>query len=160
MSDEARERVEVVIANTLSATQYRALLDVALQFCTRALLVVRLETDLSHDGQMVLRALEPFDLRQEVADEWPGTRLLDSVAQLNHFRYDFGSVEALSNVAETLDEWAQPELPEDLCIFREDGSVWLASVADESDFELDLTQDEVDAVIRGVPGIDLVPRDP
>ncbi len=42
----------------------------------------------------------------------------------------------------SLQDWLHPDLPEDLCLLRQDGEPWLVSVTHEGDFYLRMTDGE------------------
>jgi hypothetical protein len=112
-----------------------------------ALLVVQKGMTLSASGQQVLSRLAPFVHRQEVSSHWPGTELLRGrQATVYHFDLTAESADLLSEVVDGLFEWLQPELPEDLCILRSDGSPWLTSISHENDAWLELGSLEHEAL--------------
>ena len=50
--------------------------------------------------------------------------------------------------------WRQPDLPEDLCLLRADGSPWLATIAHEADGFLLLSEAEREDLNTRVPALD------
>lgn len=134
---------------------YGGLLDFAATCCPRALLVVRPETELGAAGLEVLAALKPFLEQAVKADRWPGTQLFGDEAELFHFRLEPGSVEVLKAATDHLYGWLHPDLPEDLCFFRPDGEVWMATIAHEEDGFFVLSDWERRRLLQAVPGLKL-----
>jgi len=148
-------RRRLTLASEPSGTQYARLLSAAVAVCPHASLVVRPEIGLSERGERLLRALERFGLARSQVMEWPGTRLFDHAATLCWFDYGGPSQDGLLEFADALYQWRQPELPEDLCLYRADGSAWLATIAHERDAFLDLDEAEHARLLRTVPGLAL-----
>ena len=121
---------------------YRMLLDQAAKTCPAFLLVRRPAEPLSPSGDDVQKRLSAFLISEKQSSGWPGTQLLGHEATV--FKYEFrpDSLKILTRSASRLFQWRQPELPEDLCLLRQDGSPWLVSIAHESDAYLELSGDE------------------
>jgi len=134
---------------------YAALLQHALAFCDSFILVIRHSIDVKESAQAVLDRLGPFLIRQEEKTEWPGTRLFEHTAQVNTFQLSPATVSVLTEVAESLFDWTQPGLPEDLCLFRRDGEPWLVTIAHEKDAYVMLLGDEAEALAKSIPELSL-----
>ena len=130
---------------------YRRLIDHALGECKSALLVVRPTLHLSSRAADVLMNLGTHLEQQWNGSEWPGTRLYDGSAELFRYNFDAECAEMLKQSANALYDWRQPELPEDLCLLRADGSPWLVSISHESDGYLYLTQTEMSRLATALP---------
>lgn len=134
---------------------YRRLIDYSLRYCHSFLLVVGPSIPINETGRRVLTSLEPFLLSQTESSEWPGTRLLDGVARVYRFTLSSESATILAQVADSLFSWVQPNLPEDLCLNRCDGSPFLVTISHEKDAYLQLTPEEASVLIAGVPGLEV-----
>jgi hypothetical protein len=107
----------------------------------------------------VLEEPEPFLLSRTDESEWPGTRLFDETASVSKFLLRAETVKVLGMVAEGLFEWVQPNLPEDLCILRDDDSQWLVTIAHERDAYLELCDNERGMLLGEVPTLPLASDD-
>jgi len=101
----------------------------------------------------LLEGLDPYKI--ERSTRWPGTELLKGAgeATLHHFTLDERALAVLAGATDAINEWIQPERPEDLCALRPDNTAWLASIAHESDAWLELTADERQQVLARLPGL-------
>lgn len=64
------------------------------------------------------------------------------------------SLAVLERAAKGLVDWQQPDLPEDLCLYRRDSTdPWLVLVAHESDAYLKLEESERDELLADVPDL-------
>ena len=135
---------------------YQGLLEHSLTYCDVGLLVARSGTQLREPGTRVLEQLEPFLLSRREESSWPGTTLLYHTATVRRFSWCPETQAVLGSAAEGLYRWREPRLPEDPCLFRPDGSVWLATIAHEHDAWLELSGDEEAALVSAVPGLMLV----
>ena len=111
---------------------YLALLQVAKKHCASFSLVWRDEFRFGESARNLERSLQPFLIREEHTDEWPGTRLLGNKAQVRHYRVTDESLSLLGEV-EGLYSWRAPDFPEDLAFYAADGSCWLLSISREND---------------------------
>jgi len=134
---------------------YHDLLHYSLSFTDAFLLVVRHSMTIAATGQEVLDRLKPFQLSRTLESEWPGAQLLDETAIVYRFKASNESFALLGRVSEGLFSWKQPELPEDLCRIRKDGSPWLVTIAHEKDSYVELSGDEKVHLVAHLPGIKL-----
>jgi hypothetical protein len=123
---------------------YRGLIAAGSRRGLTALLVVRDRAGLRPAGRELLSALRPALIAETVSSEWPGTRLLSGTATLRRFQLNTASAALLTGAAESLYDWVQPALPEDLCLLRPDGTPWIVTIAPERDayFELSLAEQQ------------------
>jgi hypothetical protein len=152
--------LKAVIVHTYDLRQeplgavYRALVAAAAEVCDGFVLVRRHEATITESALRVIEHLSPWLLEESEASEWPGTELLGHTAV-----YKFkATAETLAFLAQRVDRlyaWCQPDLPEDLCLLREDGSPWLATIAHEADGFLMLSEAEREDLITRVPALDL-----
>jgi hypothetical protein len=74
--------------------------------------------------------------------KWPGTHLLEGTAHLIKFEISAESWDIISQHYTTLSDFEGPSKPEDLCLYRADGTVLLISITHERDFSLYLKPTE------------------
>jgi hypothetical protein len=75
-------------------------------------------------------------------DRWPGSGLLKGTAPLWKYRLAAGLLDLLLRRSKGLYDFQAPRLPEDLAVYRPDGSVLLGSVAHEHMAWMNLTAGE------------------
>lgn len=142
---------------------YRELLDFAVGECRTALLVVRKSPPLAPQGRELLNRLKPFLASKEESKVWPGTELspgadpqfvaLVETASVYRYDYEPECAEFFKQTTDRLYAWLQPELPEDLCLLRDDGSEWLVTIAHEHDCYLCLSCEEHARLVNAIPQI-------
>lgn len=108
----------------------------------------------------VLEKLERFALVRREVGEWPGT----STGKLSHgtlltYGLDHAAVATICDINNRLYGWRMFDYPEDLCVYRADGTVWLGSIAHERDSFLVLTEKEAEELVGEVPGL-MIRADP
>jgi len=150
-------RVTYNLLDDVKGAAYAKLLQQALSYCGSFILVLRHSIDVNETAQSVLNTLEPFLIGREERRQWPGTQLLDETAQVSTFQLSPATATVLAEVAPSLFSWTQPELPEDLCLLREDGEPWLGTIAHEKDAYLILSIAERAALIESIPTLSLQP---
>lgn len=114
---------------------YSGLLEAAISKCNQAVVV---RTPANDKDAEALARLAPF---------------LQSPPTARTLRYAFTkeSARVFSSLTDHLYGWMQPDLPENLCLFREDGSPWLVSVAQQKLAYLELTPFEKLLLSRMAP---------
>lgn len=117
------------------------------------LLVERSGVSLDTGAKAVLRRLEPHRVERDQRSEWPGTELYGHTALVSRYRAGSAATATLTEAARGLYDWVAPELPEDLCFLRPDGSTYLATIAHERDAFLELSPAERAVLLAAVPGI-------
>jgi hypothetical protein len=134
------------LARTLRGERYKELVRYAVEHDFILGLVVRHQLRQSPNLARVLRRLEPWQLDRELVYAWPGTRLGESTggADLLTFQCTLHSGEVLTSEAESLWQWVQPDLPEDMCFFRQDGRPFFFSVTHERQAFLDADPVEIE----------------
>jgi hypothetical protein len=130
---------------------YSLLLSSAVGLCKRTLLVVRPDLGLSSAGADLLERLRPHGLRAHARSSWPGTVLVQGSASVHESAFNATVARTLHSAAQRLFQWRQPELPEDLCLLREDGSPWLTTIAHEQEAYLSLSDAELEKLNRRFP---------
>lgn len=108
------------------------------------------ETGMSDRGKQVIRELQPKLVRQSKVWTWPGSEILETASPYDYLVYgcDPDVVQVLLSASQRFEDWANPDLPEDLHFLRDDGSVILGSIAQEDYVWLELTPQEYDAWVR------------
>lgn len=137
---------------------YRQLILHALGWCSSFQIVVRHNLPTGLGVTQLLDKLRFFLISKSEEHEWPGTRLLDETATVYRYRFCRESASIMVEVAERLFAWIQPNLPEDLCLLRFDGSPWLVTIAHESDGYLILTRKELRNLVSTIPCLSLNER--
>jgi hypothetical protein len=132
--------------------EYEELLDYALRDCTYFLLVTDRENrQLFPNGLAVLEKLSPFLYKREMRSEWPGTILLNNKVPVYTFFFIPESATILKNSSTSLYQWQRPNLPDDLCLLRNDESPWLVTIAHEQDGFLSLSENEISCLQKDLP---------
>ena len=131
-----------------AGSRYHDLLRLAQRWCSYATLVMQ---DFRWTGHALAAAeeLRPWHAADVSSLEWPGTQVLKA-AKVMVFRFEAASADVLGRLARRLYQWEQPDLPEDLCLFRPTGEPWLVSIAHESDGWVNVTRDELPAVAEAI----------
>lgn len=143
------------LVDEVKGESYVRLLHHALSHCDSFILVIRHSLDVNPSAKTVLNRLESFLIERAERNEWPGTKLLSETAQVNTFKFLPPTASALAEVADGLFSWTQPELPEDLCLIRKDGTPWLVTIAHEEDAYMMLSPEESAALTESIPALSL-----
>lgn len=139
---------------------YGKLLDYGMKRCSRFVLAVRDDMSFSKNGKGLLDKLEPFLVEKERSDRWPGTRILGENAWVYCYRCCSEAVCLLKRYANSLFQWQQPELPEDLSFITEDGEDWLINTAHESLAFLNIDTEEGEELSASIHGLFLEDKSP
>jgi hypothetical protein len=89
-----------------------------------------------------LETAKPYLLRIDDVSSWPGSGVLKGTAPLWRFTMGSGLNDLLVAQSKGLYDFQAPKLPEDLAVYRADGSVLLGSVAHEHMGWMNLTDEE------------------
>lgn len=102
----------------------------------------------------LLAELSPYPKTSKKVSSWPGTDLHGENSAVQ-YQYAFTPPVAklLYEAAEGLYDWVAPNLPEDLHLLRQDGSVLLGCVAHERDAWLELDKGELARLGETVPDL-------
>jgi hypothetical protein len=134
---------------------YRSLFSLALKWCDTFILVMANERLLHASGRDTLHRLQPFLIARTQESEWPGTKLVGPTATVSRFKLCDETVAILGSVCSGLYDWVEPQLPEDPCMFRADGTPWLVTIAHERDAYMPLSEAERRVVRDHLPGLAL-----
>lgn len=138
---------------------YRNLIDYSIQYCNSFLLVIQGVEWFNNSAFQFLERSSPYLKEKKSASEWPGTKLgsiedlVEEKATVYYFNLNSKSSSLLKEVANGLYDWLQPDLPEDLCLLRPDGSPWLVSISHEKDSYLELTREEKILIEKAIPNL-------
>jgi len=136
---------------------YTELLKFAMQYCSSFSLTWRDQFQIHESASLMLSSLRPFLIREVHTDEWPGTHLAAPQAMVRHYQFTEETLRILSQVP-SLYAWLYPNFPEDLALYRADGTCWLFSIAHEQDagiLDEDIT---VDYLSKAVPGLEVMQK--
>ncbi|QOY91373.1 hypothetical protein [Paludibaculum fermentans] len=104
-------------------------------------LTVQLQLGTSEHLDAFLDSLVPWLICETETNHWPGTVLYGAKANVRFYRCTPHSLSAIVEQAGRW-FWLQPEMPEDLAIYRNDGSVIFESICHEEDVLLHFTEEE------------------
>jgi len=121
---------------------FRALISFGASRFPVCLTVVRPALGLNVEAKAFSDQMAVFRLSERAESEWPGTRLLGSTAVVTRYALNPKVGEIIVQSSNGLYDWQQPDLPEDLCILRSDGSPWLTIISHEADAYLTVTREE------------------
>lgn len=136
---------------------YRGLLAYAAGSCPRGILVTRVSAGWSDKAESFLQRLSPFVQSRTQESEWPGTRLIGHTAAVIRFYFGPDVVPLLTEATDRLYGWLQPDLPEDLCLLKSDGTPHLVTIAHEKDGYFNLSQQEYSGLVSALPKLLLAP---
>lgn len=117
------------------------------------LLVVREKDWLTDSARRFLSEVSPWLISQEQSSEWPGTCLISATASISKFSITPHFMSILREHVTRLYQWQQPDLPEDLCFIRQDGTPLLVTITHEHDAYMELEEDEYRDFNRLVPSV-------
>lgn len=100
-------------------------------------------------------AQEQAAFEQGKSSRWPGTELLGAEADLFYCRLNAESAHLIKNATGHLYGWCHPNLPEDLCLLRNDREPWLVTITHEQDRFLVLTELERHHLLLLMPALRL-----
>jgi len=145
------ERKRFLVSGEPRDSSYRELLEGSCGPCAYALLVVR---DSAADRAALAPATEALSewlVSRELRSQWPGTILYEDEAAIYRYRLDSGLVSRLLRLTRGLYDWMHPNLPEDLCLLRQDLEPWLVSISHEREAFMVLSEDERTDISRFAP---------
>ena len=137
--------------------EYRDLLQLALEACGSFSLVWRDQLAFEPSAEEVAQSLQPFLIREQRTDEWPGTKLFGHLATVRYYRLTVETLAVLERAA-GLYAWQAPVFPEDLAFYTHDSKLWLGSIAHERDAWLQGGSELEAAVHARLPGLALLRR--
>ncbi|WP_248628182.1 hypothetical protein [Paenibacillus durus] len=141
------EILEEPVGNT-----YKQLISLAFNICDEFILVKRDQIELSKNSELLIKELKPYVTAIRKQNEWPGTQLLGHNADVYYFDCKPELEQLLTNKAERLYQWMQPELLEDLCFYK-NKEEWLITIAHEIQGFIKTTDRQEILRIREIEGI-------
>ncbi len=121
---------------------YSKLIDYLFRNSKKFQFIIRPDVELSSYGKDLIKRLKPFELEIKRVTAWPGTELIEGVADLYVYSAFEESQKVILEFSKRLTDWSLPMLPEDLCFLRQDASPILTSISHEKDFFLTLSKNE------------------
>jgi hypothetical protein len=113
----------------IKQNDFETILTWALESCTHFSLAWRTDWEGEDTANELYHKLLPFFVRDEDTDEWPGTKIFNATATIAYYKLSAESIEILKKVH--LFGLGMPFYPEDLALYKDDGSCWFGSVAHE-----------------------------
>ncbi len=132
----------------------KALLSEATGLVTVCGFIVQGDLPSNQRAARLLAELSPYAKTSKKVSSWPGTELHGESSAVQ-YQYAFSQpvAELLHETVDGLYEWVAPDLPEDLHLLRQDGTVLLGCIAHERDAWLELDRDEFTQLSKQVPGL-------
>lgn len=125
------------LKSNVSQNEYKKLLTILGRHSKTFALVIR-EPRKSLEAMKFIESLGKYLIKTEMVSEWPGTKLIGSEAKRSTFKVTDEAIKILLDSANSLNSWIEPDLPEDLSFFNENGSELFVSITHENDFWLAL----------------------
>jgi hypothetical protein len=130
---------------------FAGFLYVALDFCDHGSLVVREEAQMGPQSNDLLALLKPYVFDISETSIWPGTELLGHTATVWKFHFNESVIQILCAVVPGLFQFRANWMPEDLALYRSNGTVWLSSVAHENLGWVELSDEELQSLDKSAP---------
>jgi hypothetical protein len=137
--------------------KYFQLLDYALNFCDKFLFVIREQNRKTLNLDYFLDELEKNLISIKIQNKWPGTELLYDTANVYYYHYNTETLMILKKYTKNFRDWEQPNLPEDICLLRNDETPWLITNIHEYDCFFDFNIDEKIEIEKSL-GLNLFPQ--
>ena len=134
---------------------YTELLKFARQDCSSFSLTWRDQFEIHESASLMISSLRPFLIREVHTNEWPGTHMREPQAMVRSYQFTEETLRILSEVP-SLYAWLYPNFPEDLALYRADGTCWLFSIAHERDAGILDETITVDYLSKAVPGLEVM----
>jgi hypothetical protein len=132
--------------------EYRELLAYSLKKTCYMLLVTRSSSEMSDFGKQMVSRMHRYIESSQQSDEWFGTKLYGGeLAFLNHYTYNQEVFEIVCSCSNSLYDWRQPLVPEDICLIREDKNLWLVTISHESDSYFYASDREIEDLVANLP---------
>jgi hypothetical protein len=147
-----------------SRDAYLALLDLCAERCASFSLVLNGSAypRPSEDAIEFVAKLEPFVISDELKKTWPGggTPAPGQFGRVIRAKLCDNTLSSLKTAASDLCEWLQPSLPEDPAFYRDDGSVYLATISHEGGAFFELKPAELQELTLKLPSLELLREPP
>ncbi len=115
-----------------SGSAYSQLIELMFSLSDCFILAERL--DVNKDNKLIdtLQALKKFELSTKYQRSWAGTKTLGFPAKIHYYKVCDETKEVLINTANSLYEWVQPLLPEDLSFISENRYIMITTSHEKS----------------------------
>lgn len=146
----------------LTGINYKNFLDLALKSCCEATVIIRSNLNVKADD--IIKRLKRFEIETRIVNRWPGTgrdiydkkdfptsRTLRS-AEMLKFHFNVDSIEILK-IADSLFSWNGSHFPDDLCLYKSSGKIWLTLTGHERIAALQLEENEYKEFCEIFPGL-------
>ncbi|BBW96061.1 stage III sporulation protein AH [Geobacillus icigianus] len=145
----------IVIKQNPEKDVYRNLLDLSFEICDQFHLVLRKDMGPLTTYEPILKRLENSLIVMKEESEWASTILgSGQTALVYYYRTDANANKVLTEVTNSLYDWVQPHLPEDLSFFKQ-GKEWLVTISHEKESYI-YTEDEYEIKkVMGIKGLKL-----
>lgn len=142
------------VTEDISGETFASLVAYAEQRCPYFSFVIRDSLRLSQKGLRVLNSLTESLLKTEETDHWPGTQLHGGrLAVVNTYRLTPETRSTLVSATTSLYGWRQPDLPEDLCFWKDDSQPWLVTISHEQDAYFETSKQEIHKLVTAIPAL-------
>jgi len=143
------QEIEVGYLHNPKGIVYNELIDLAFEICDEFILVVRNELKLNVNANQVLKKLQPSFKKVKEQFEWPGTMCFgEKPAKVHYYNTDNYAKEILKYESNSLHDWVQPNLPEDLS-FIKNNHPWLVNTSHENEsYILTENKKEIDKIMK------------
>ncbi len=142
---------EINISRGFAKKHYKDILKHALEHCSYCLYVVQDFELVNSNALKIINKMRMKLAKQYKDSKWPGTELLDTQVDIFIHIFDYDTCEMLTGFASGFPAWQHPDLPEDLCLLREDMSPYFISIAHERDFYFLLQDNEFELLKHRFP---------
>ena len=133
---------------------YKEFIDLVSSFSDKFLLVEREDMDSNDNLKRVLKRLEIALIEIKEQSEWPTTMLGEgAIAKVYYYKVDSNTKNILKEESDSLFEWEQPKLPEDLCFMKND-TVWISTCSHEGYCDIVSNDSNIIESILNIDGIE------
>lgn len=141
-----------IIKDNLSSQDFLSLLNLSLKFTQKVSLVVRDELGVSSKCMQFLSSINDHFLASKKVSEWPGTKLLNTMATQYIYRNSRDLLGKISKNISNYSDFIQPNFPEDIAFLRENNIPWFVSISHEKECLFNINQSEKEALELLWPG--------
>lgn len=120
------------IINEPAGKVYADLINFGQKYCSSFSLVWRDQCKFNELAKTIENILNPYFLKEEYTNKWPGTELIGHKATVRFYQFDPKTIDILQK-AKSLYSWLCPDRPEDLAFYSTNGKCVLGSIAHEED---------------------------
>lgn len=142
--------MEFELHNDVTGDAYQSFIEAACKKSAKFHLVIRKEVAVAQSAKAILKKLEPSLIQKVEKSEWASTILDGETAYVYYYHTDDVAKEVLQQAVSSLYAWQQPNFPEDLSFFRDNGADWLATSSREQNCHLTLEPQEAKELLDKV----------